>query len=70
MTCRKQAGPLRLRTGDHHGELNEDVTANLRAFLGVGWNSPSSYAQGGMAVSLYEQRVEESIYLILSTGQG
>jgi hypothetical protein len=42
-----------------------------RAFLGVGWKFPLQVnSGGGMAVSLYEQRVEESIYLILSTGKG
>jgi Bacteriophage baseplate protein W len=42
-----------------------------RAFLGVGWKFPLQVnSGGGMAVSLYEQRVEESIYLILSTSKG
>lgn len=42
-----------------------------RAFLGVGWKFPLQInAAGGFAVSLYEQRVEESIYLILSTARG
>jgi uncharacterized protein len=42
-----------------------------RAFLGVGWKFPLQVnSVGGMAVSLYEQRVEESIYLILSTARG
>src|SRR5258707_13667666 len=42
-----------------------------RAFLGVGWKFPLQVTpRGGMAVSLYEQRVEESIYLILSTAKG
>ena len=42
-----------------------------RAFLGVGWKFPLQVnAGGGLAVSLYEQRVEESIYLILSTSKG
>jgi len=42
-----------------------------RAFLGVGWKFPLQVnSGGGVAVSLYEQRVEESIYLILSTSRG
>ncbi len=42
-----------------------------RAFLGVGWKFPLQVTpRGGLAVSLYEQRVEESIYLILSTAKG
>src|SRR5262245_19606275 len=42
-----------------------------RAFLGVGWKFPLQVnSAGGVAVSLYEQRVEESIYLILSTARG
>src|SRR5215471_17742368 len=42
-----------------------------RAFLGVGWKFPLQVnPAGGVAVSLYEQRVEESIYLILSTARG
>lgn len=42
-----------------------------RAFLGVGWKFPLQVnPAGGVALSLYEQRVEESIYLILSTAKG
>lgn len=42
-----------------------------RAFLGVGWKFPLQVTPGGkLARSLYEQRVEESIYLILSTAKG
>lgn len=42
-----------------------------RAFLGVGWKFPLQVnPAGGLALSLYEQRVEESIYLILSTAKG
>src|SRR5215510_2267131 len=42
-----------------------------RAFLGVGWKFPLQVnSAGGLALSLYEQRVEESIYLILSTARG
>jgi phage baseplate assembly protein W len=42
-----------------------------RAFLGVGWRFPLQVtANGKIARSQYEQRVEESIYLILSTAKG
>jgi uncharacterized protein len=42
-----------------------------RAFLGVGWRFPLQVTStGGIALSQYEQRVEESIYLILSTAKG
>jgi phage baseplate assembly protein W len=42
-----------------------------RAYLGVGWRFPPQVtAQGELAQSSYEQRVEESIYLILSTSKG
>jgi hypothetical protein len=40
-------------------------------FLGVGWKFPIQVAPDGkIARSGYEQRVEESIYLILSTAPG
>lgn len=42
-----------------------------RAFLGVGWKFPLQVTPGAaIARSQYEQRVEESIYLILSTAKG
>ncbi len=42
-----------------------------RDFLGVGWKFPLQVTpQGGIAQSSYEQRVEESIYLILGTARG
>src|ERR1041384_5516592 len=42
-----------------------------REFLGVGWKFPLQVTPGGtIAQSRYEQRIEESIYLILSTGKG
>ncbi|MEJ2454136.1 MAG: GPW/gp25 family protein [Candidatus Thiodiazotropha sp.] len=42
-----------------------------RDFLGVGWKFPLQVTpQGGIAQSNYEQRVEESIYLILGTARG
>jgi uncharacterized protein len=45
--------------------------ANTRGFLGVGWKFPLQVtADGKIARAQYEQRIEESIYLILSTGRG
>jgi uncharacterized protein len=42
-----------------------------RPYLGVGWKFPFQVnARGGIAMSTDEQRVEESIYIILSTGKG
>lgn len=42
-----------------------------RAFLGVGWRFPLQVTPGGAIASAgYEQRVEESIYLILGTAKG
>jgi phage baseplate assembly protein W len=41
-----------------------------RAFLGVGWRFPVQVTPtGGLAMSSLEQKIEESIYLILSTGK-
>ena len=42
-----------------------------RAYLGIGWKFPLQVTpEGDVAQSSYEQRVEESIYLILSTAKG
>jgi len=42
-----------------------------RAVLGVGWKFPLQVTSSGkIARAQYEQRVEESIYLILSTAKG
>lgn len=42
-----------------------------RDFLGVGWKFPLQVTPDGkIAQAKYEQRIEESIYLILNTGQG
>jgi phage baseplate assembly protein W len=42
-----------------------------RDFLGVGWKFPLQVTPGGkVAQARYEQRIEESIYLILSTAKG
>lgn len=45
-------------------------TAN-RAFLGVGWKFPLQVdASGALALSRYEQSIEEAIYMILGTARG
>lgn len=45
--------------------------AETRQYLGVGWKFPLQVTtQGRMAGARYEQRVEESIYFILSTAKG
>lgn len=50
--------------------MNSTQPAN-RAFLGVGWKFPLQVTSNGkIARAQYEQRVEESIYLILSTAKG
>jgi hypothetical protein len=42
-----------------------------REFLGVGWKFPLQVTpRGGLALARAEQRIEESIYLILSTAPG
>jgi len=42
-----------------------------RDFLGVGWKFPLQVtANGKIARARYEQRIEEAIYLILSTAKG
>jgi len=47
------------------------MDSNRRDFLGVGWKFPLQVTPGGkIAQARYDQRVEESIYLILSTAQG
>ncbi len=47
------------------------MNADTREFLGVGWKFPLQVTPGGtIAQAKYEQRVEESIYLILSTAKG
>jgi phage baseplate assembly protein W len=47
------------------------MTLEARAFLGIGWKFPLQVTPGGkIASSRYEQRIEESIYLILSTAKG
>jgi uncharacterized protein len=42
-----------------------------RDFLGIGWKFPLQVTPAGrMAQARYEQRIEESIFLILSTSRG
>ena len=42
-----------------------------RDFLGVGWKFPLQVTPNGrIAQARYEQRIEESVYLILSTAKG
>jgi uncharacterized protein len=42
-----------------------------REFLGVGWKFPLQVTpRGGLALARAEQRIEESIFLILSTAAG
>ena len=46
-------------------------SSNQRDFLGVGWKFPLQVTPGGqIARARYEQRIEESIYLILTTSTG
>jgi len=46
-------------------------SSDTRAFLGIGWKFPLQVdAAGRIAQVRAEQRVEESIYLILSTAKG
>jgi phage baseplate assembly protein W len=48
-----------------------NTQSTSRSFLGVGWKFPLQVAStGAIARAQYEQRVEESIYLILSTAKG
>lgn len=47
------------------------MATNTRDFLGVGWKFPLQVtAAGHIAQARYEQRIEEAIYLILSTAKG
>jgi len=42
-----------------------------RDFLGKGWKFPLQVnANGGIAASVYEQSIEESIYIVLGTAKG
>ncbi|HZY71762.1 MAG TPA: GPW/gp25 family protein [Edaphobacter sp.] len=48
-----------------------NAQATSRSFLGVDWKFPLQVtSSGAIARAQYEQRVEESIYLILSTAKG
>jgi phage baseplate assembly protein W len=47
------------------------MAGDTREYLGVGWKFPLQVTPGGkIAQAKYEQRIEESIYLILSTAAG
>jgi len=47
------------------------MAKDRREFLGVGWKFPLQVtANGKIAQARYEQRIEESLYLILSTAKG
>jgi phage baseplate assembly protein W len=47
------------------------MATTQRDYLGVGWKFPLQVTPGGgIALARYEQRIEESIYLILSTAKG
>src|SRR5262245_36224695 len=47
------------------------MATDTRDFLGVGWKFPLQVTPGGkIAQAKYEQRIEESIYLILSSAKG
>ena len=47
------------------------MSTEPRAFLGIGWKFPLQVTPNGkIAASRYEQRIEESIYLILNTAKG
>jgi phage baseplate assembly protein W len=51
--------------------MNGTQRSNQREFLGVGWKFPLQVTPlGTIAQAKYEQRIEESIYLILSTAKG
>lgn len=47
------------------------MAIKARDFLGVGWKFPLQVGPGGkIAQARYEHRIEEAIYLILSTAKG
>jgi phage baseplate assembly protein W len=47
------------------------MAKDTREFLGVGWKFPLQVtANGKIAQAKYEQRIEEALYLILSTAKG
>ena len=47
------------------------ASTDTRDFLGIGWKFPLQVTPAGqIAQARYEQRIEESIFLILSTAQG
>lgn len=51
--------------------MASSTQSNTRDFLGLGWKFPLQVTPGGrIARAQYEQRIEESVYLILSTAKG
>ncbi len=47
------------------------MASTQREYLGIGWKFPLQMTPDGkIAQAKYEQRIEESIYLILSTSRG
>jgi Bacteriophage baseplate protein W len=51
--------------------VEKDMPKSQRDYLGIGWKFPLQVTPGGrLAAARYEQRIEESIYLILSTAKG
>lgn len=47
------------------------MASQQRNFLGIGWKFPLQVnAAGKIAQARYEQRIEEGIYLVLSTAKG
>jgi phage baseplate assembly protein W len=47
------------------------MASENRDFLGIGWKFPLQVTPAGrIAQARYEQRIEESVYLILGTAQG
>jgi uncharacterized protein len=48
-----------------------DATRDKRGFLGVGWGFPLHVTAGGrIAQARHERRIEEAIFIILSTSPG
>ena len=51
--------------------MASSTQSDTRDFLGLGWKFPLQVTPGGrIARAQYEQRIEESVYLILSTAKG
>ncbi len=51
--------------------MTTSKSIDTREFLGTGWKFPLQVTPGGrFARARYEQRIEESVYLILNTAKG